>query len=692
MNFGAAQTTSLLLTIGAIKLPFIFGLLVFILKNHIDKQWIYRLSVIGAAACTAVNALNLTINAPYDIVSQSYIGNSVIKFDYAFYTDTLTKVVALIVSLVGLIVITVAGIYFKEKSYSLRFFSIIQVFITGMLGLVYSENILLAFIFWELMGITSFLLIAYDTHREPAIAAAKKAFFYTKFGDAFLLLAIILLYSKFEQHSIKSIIQIAQETITSPEVRAILVISGIFIGFAALIKSAQGVFMGWLLDAMEGPAPVSALLHAATMVAAGVILVGRFSPMWIELKVIEPLIFIAGIAACTAILAGLIAVYTDDLKRLLAASTISHLSLMYIGLAVSSLTGSWWLLGAHASFKAGLFLIVGIITVNLGISSLSKLRSSSILENDKWLIASLGIGGLVLSGLPIMSGFFAKESICGATLERIIDAFSEKSIAIGFEWSAIYLLILGSAFITAMYSARLFKLAKPQLLSIELSKYKITQIKNLPLNLIVIGLVISFVYALLKINIWFPSNITLWISFILGLSASITGFWIGSVLMPITHIEPTIIAKRYYFDIVINKIVMEPLYELASLCKSFDEKIIDRFVNMIGNLGVWISKQIAYFDEKLLDGVIRTIAYIYGFFTLLSNFLDRFIIDGLVKQFCETWSRIYKYIKLPQNGQIQAYLLAIMITVVSFALINLPKMIETVQKIMEIQRKATGGS
>ena len=348
--------------------------------------------------------------------------------------DGLTVVMLLIVTLVSLLVQVYSRAYMRGDTGYARYFASMSLFTASMLGLVMAGNLLLVYVFWELVGLCSYLLIGHWFQRPSAAAAAKKAFIVTRFGDFGFLLAILVLYTNTGTFDIQDLY--TKAALLSAPVLAWAAL-GVFAGAAG--KSAQFPLHVWLPDAMEGPTPVSALIHAATMVAAGVYLVARLFPIFhASPAAMETVALVGGFTAFFAATMGLV---MFDIKRVLAYSTISQLGYMMLALGVGGYVAGIFHLFNHALFKALLFLGSGSVSHATGGFDMAKmggLRRSMPVTFWTFLIASLS-----LAGIPPLSGFWSKDEILAHTLESP----SPIMPLLGF-------FALATVFLTAFYMTR----------------------------------------------------------------------------------------------------------------------------------------------------------------------------------------------------------------------------------------------
>ncbi len=358
--------------------------------------------------------------------------------------DPLTAVMLVMVAFVGLLIFIYSVGYMRHDENFTRFFCFLSLFAGAMLGLLIANSLLLLFMCWEIVGLTSYLLIGFWYQKPSAAAAAKKAFITTRIGDLGLLLGMVWLYGQtgtllFYDHGAGAIEHAAVSLLAAHTLR---------FGFAASTGIALLIFCGaagksgqlplhvWLPDAMEGPTPVSALIHAATMVAAGVYLVARVYPLMSASP--GALEVVAWIGALTAVFAALIAVAQDDIKRILAYSTISQLGYMMIGLGVGGVAVGIFHLLAHAFFKALLFLGAGSVIHGIDEQDIRKMGGLR-----KWMpitFATYAVGALALCGFPLFfSGFWSKDAILHAAYGWNVSRIPFYLGAIGALLTAFYM-------------------------------------------------------------------------------------------------------------------------------------------------------------------------------------------------------------------------------------------------------------
>tara|TARA_B110000438_G_scaffold255742_1_gene262753 strand:+ start:6107 stop:7900 length:1794 start_codon:yes stop_codon:yes gene_type:complete len=370
----------------------------------------------------------------------NWISIGEIDLNFSLMIDPLTAIMLVVVSGISFLVqIYSIGYMHGDKSFN-RYFSFMALFTGSMLGLVMSRNILQLFIFWELVGVSSYLLIGFWHERKSAAAAAKKAFIMTRLGDFGFLFSIIYLFNLNPDFlNIHILYEAIINNDISTKVATILSL-GFLIG--AIGKSAQFPLHSWLPDAMEGPTSVSALIHSATMVTAGVFLIARLFPLF---QISNLMTLIAIIGATTSFIAATMALTTTDIKRVLAYSTISQLGYMFMALGLGAYTAAVFHLFTHAFFKAGLFLSAGSVHHASGTFNMKYM--GGLKSKMKYTYYSMLICSFSLSGLFPLSGFWSKDEI-------ILSAFNHGG-SLGLICMIIGLLV---AFMTSFYMFRAISL------------------------------------------------------------------------------------------------------------------------------------------------------------------------------------------------------------------------------------------
>jgi NADH-quinone oxidoreductase subunit L len=357
----------------------------------------------------------------------------------AFLWDPLAALMTLVVTGVGaLIHVYSIGYMHGDPRYG-RFFTYLNLFIVSMLILVLADGFAVLFVGWELVGLSSYLLISFWFEKPSAAAAGKKAFIVNRVGDFGFLVALMLIFAQFGSLSYDTVFEGAHDVLTTGEATAITLL--LLVGAAG--KSAQLPLYVWLPDAMEGPTPVSALIHAATMVTAGVYMVARAGALY-ELAPVSAGV-VATVGAVTALYAATIAIGQRDIKRVLAYSTISQLGYMFLGVGAAAYVAGVFHLMTHAFFKALLFLGAGSV-----IHAMAN-------EQDMWKMgglrkvmpvthATMAVAWLAISGIPIFAGFWSKDEILATVFEK------------GGAWILLWVVGIVTAALTAFYMTRLMYL------------------------------------------------------------------------------------------------------------------------------------------------------------------------------------------------------------------------------------------
>jgi NADH-quinone oxidoreductase subunit L len=359
------------------------------------------------------------------------IGNSV-DINFGLLIDPLAAIMLMVVTIISLMVQIYSRGYMHNDPGYCRYYAFICLFTFAMLGLVMTDSLLLLFMCWELVGLCSYLLIGFWYHKPSAASAAKKAFLITRVGDLGFLAALLLLYANTGTFNILELHALA---IAGAIGGSILTWASLGLFMGAMGKSAQFPLHVWLPDAMEGPTPVSALIHAATMVAAGVFLIARMFPLFEAAP--HVLSIIAYIGGFTAIFAASMGLVMYDVKRVMAYSTISQLGYMMVGLATGGIWVGIFHLFNHAFFKALLFLGAG--SLSHATDSFDMRQMGGLKKYMPWTFATFIAASLSLSGIWPFSGFFSKEEILTSTLDK---------------QPAIFIILLLTAFMTAFYMFR----------------------------------------------------------------------------------------------------------------------------------------------------------------------------------------------------------------------------------------------
>ncbi|MFN2557183.1 MAG: NADH-quinone oxidoreductase subunit L [Nitriliruptorales bacterium] len=371
-------------------------------------------------------------------VTWSPLGDGVI-LELGMLIDGLTAMMFLLVTLVSLMVHIYSREYMGHEPRFTYFYSMLSLFTSAMLTLVIANNTVQALVGWELIGVCSYLLIGFYWEEKANQDAANKAFLTTKFADVGLIVGVIVLFSGVDTFNIVETVRLAADgEVAQPT----LVLASLFLFLGAMGKSGQFPLHVWLPDAMAGPTPVSALIHAATMVTAGVFLVARLYPVFAQSLAVMTVIAVVG--AVTLFLAGLVAMVQDDIKRVLAYSTVAQLGYMMAALGVGGYTAGIFHLFTHGFFKALLFLGAGSLIHAVHSNNMSDM--GGMRKHMPTTFATFIVGSVALAGLPLTAGYFSKDEILLAAL-----SWGGEVSPVG---TGVFTLALFASGITAFYMAR----------------------------------------------------------------------------------------------------------------------------------------------------------------------------------------------------------------------------------------------
>ncbi len=434
----------------AVLAPLYGFLLAFLFGKKIEDKGAQFVTCAGmaiAAFCSVVLFFDVVLeNDPRTILLASWISSGDFKADWAIRIDQLTVVMMCVINIVSACVHVYSIGYMAHDKHKARFMAYLSLFTFAMLMLVTSDNLLQLFFGWEGVGLASYLLIGFWNHKKTANSAAIKAFIVNRVGDFGLALGIMTIFAVFGTIHFDTIFQSAPLYVDTMfnflgfEVHALtLICLLLFVG--AVGKSAQLGLHTWLPDAMEGPTPVSALIHAATMVTAGVFLVARFSPVFEYAPIALMVVCVVG--ACTALVAATIGLTQFDIKRVIAYSTMSQLGYMFFALGVSAYPAAIFHLMTHAFFKALLFLGAGSV-IHAMSDEQDMRKMGGIWKEIPTTYIFMWIGSLALAGIPFFAGYYSKDMI-------LESAFADHTWFGDFA----YWMGVAAALMTAFYSWRL---------------------------------------------------------------------------------------------------------------------------------------------------------------------------------------------------------------------------------------------
>ncbi|MFC4303497.1 NADH-quinone oxidoreductase subunit L [Cohnella boryungensis] len=561
----------------------------FVIMTAMGKGWGKSGAWLGTAASFASFVFSLCLaferlsgNAPDFSKQIDWIQIGQLKLTAGFEVTNLSTMMLVVVTLVGFLVNLYSQGYMAKDERISTFFAYVALFTSSMLGLVLADNLLTFYIFWELVGVCSFLLVGFWYQKPEAKAAAKKAFIVTRIGDLGLLIAILLLFWYMPGHALDfTALHNVFDTQSGVISTGITTLIALLIFLGAVGKSGQFPLHVWLPDAMEGPTPISALIHAATMVAAGVFLVARTFDIFEASQVAMHTVAIIG--AFTAIFAATIGLAQNDIKRVLAYSTVSQLGYMMLALGVGSVGGAMFHLFTHAFFKALLFLGAGSVIHSVHTQDIRQMGGlGGKMKITAW---TFGIGALALSGIPPFSGFWSKDAILAAALEKQPLLFAVGVIA---------------AFFTALYMARLFFLVFAGKPKEERPAKESSAVMTIPLIVLAaLAIVAGFVDT--PFNGWFSSwmlggeaeHHASGLVMIVSAAAGLLGIYIGWLMFArgtirrdaISSRAPGLVSlleRKYYIDEFYHAVFVKPLHGLGKLLELFDHYVVDGVVRASG--------------------------------------------------------------------------------------------------------------
>jgi NADH-quinone oxidoreductase subunit L len=605
-----------------------------------------------------------------------HVGSATV--DLGWVLDPLAAIMIVMVSFVGLLIFIYSVGYMAHDENFTRFFCFLSLFAGAMLGVVISNSILLLFMCWELVGLTSYLLIGFWYQKPSAAAAAKKAFLTTRVGDIFFLLGIVWLFAGsgtllFYHYGAGNLEGLAVANLLAQH--AVFGLSaaggiGLLIFAGAAGKSGQLPLHVWLPDAMEGPTPVSALIHAATMVAAGVFLVARVYPLMAAGIPIAQggemagttcaLTVVTWIGAATAVFAALIAVAQDDIKRILAYSTVSQLGYMMAGLGLGGVAVGMFHLITHAFFKALLFLGAG--SVIHGCHEEQDIRHMGGLRVDMPLtFATYAAGMLALCGFPLFfSGFWSKDGI--------LEAAQHWEISKG----PLYLLVFG-ALLTAFYMTR-------QVSYVFLGYWRGHGTAHESPRVMTVPLAILAVFAVLLGFIGTPA----WPWFRAFLDdRSATFSWRGFAepglgLLMLTSSIIVLVGIGFGLKLYGNKSPKPDAPDALETSAPWlwtplrDRLYVDEFygVTFIA-FYAWWARMADWFDRRIWGGIVAAVAWLFRIWAKVNRFLDVNLVDGSFDKTCEELSSSGGMLARVQSGRVQSYLRILAVAAVGLAVILL---------------------
>ena len=541
----------------------------------------------------------------------------------AFILDDLSRLMLLVVSGVGSLIHIYSLGYMRDDEGKSRYFAALSLFMFAMLGIVLANNFVMMFIFWELVGFTSYVLIGHWFERDPAAEAAKKAFLTTRIGDFGFMIGILMVWMATGSVVFDDIVAHLSKITSNP---GYLTIAALLIFCGAVGKSAQFPLHVWLPDAMEGPTPVSALIHAATMVAAGVYLLVRVAFLIQASQ--TALLVIAWIGTITALLGALMATQQSDIKRILAYSTVSQLGLMMVSLGVGGVAAGIMHLLAHGFFKALLFLGAGSVIHGLhheqDIRKMGGLRRSMPIT-----FSTYAIGMMALSGVPFFfSGGWTKEEILHATSNWPRSHLPH------------YLMLIG-VILTALYMTRqiIYVFFGNRRAASE-NAHESPGVMTVPLIVLAVCAIL-FSVVLTPAWPWLESYLTghpahfdahlliqpmIVVSLALVGAGVSVGIWIyrrAGETDPLQHAQPALfrfLENKMWIDEIYERTVIALSAILARLSDWMDRHVWDGLVRGVGALGQFFGRVTTGADERVINaGVDESTIGAHGFGRVMSR-------------------------------------------------------------------------
>ncbi len=653
------------LAIAVVLLPFAAFLINFLLISKTSKVsgWISSLAILLSFILSAIVFFKVW-DKPHDIhVQQVWFAIGNVKVQIGLWLNNLSVLMLLLVPAVALPVHIYSIAYMAGDAKYTRYFTYLSFFCFAMLALVVMDNMLLMYAFWELVGFASYLLIGFWFTRDKAVQANKKAFIMNRIGDIALLVGILMLYAHYHTFDMVKLFAGDNALANAQGVdKAWLTIPGICFLCGAIAKSAQFPLHTWLPDAMEGPTSVSALIHAATMVAAGIFLLGRVYPAFNA----DVLTVIAVIGCFTAFMAATIALTQNDLKRILAYSTISQLGFMMLAMGVGAYSSALFHLATHAFFKCLLFLSAGVI-----IHEMQHLKQKHQLNIDPQNILYMGglrklmpvtfitcsIAALALIGLPLTSGYLSKDGI-------LIQAF-EWAEGKGWLYSIIPIGAMLTSLLTAFYVARLmFKVFFGESRLKEFNPDIVPEAHDgsLLYQIPMMMLAACCLFPLFSFNPFFYEQAWLFKGFIassylerMNLYHTVVPVAVNLLIVPVIYLAYATYIKRdahwfkqqgvlfrfsynqWYIDSFYNKVIVKLVLLLSNLTYWLDKNVIDGLIGILANIGILLGKIAAWVDEYVIDGILH-------------------VITGIVKQGGN-------FVRGFQTGRVQGYLVTMLLVI-----------------------------
>lgn len=540
------------------------------------------------------------------------VGN--VTLELGFFVNPLTRLMLVLVSFIALLVQLFSSEYMKTDENRFRYVGFLNFFVFSMLGVVLADGLLMMYFFWELVGLSSYLLIGFWYQKQEAVVAAKKAFLMNRIGDVGFLIGIFIVYFVFQSTRFEFINShlhlLHQQT-------GVISFVGLFLFCGCIGKSAQFPLHTWLPDAMEGPTPVSALIHAATMVAAGIFLLARIYPLFsgFDIAVIQ------GVGCFTMLMGAVYAIFQTDIKKTLAYSTVSQLGLMVMGAGADV---SVFHLLTHAFFKAALFLCAGSV-----IHALHHAKTNNNEHYDYQDTRLMGglkkflpittivyiLASLSLMGVPFFSGYLSKDAL-------ILNIFNQYNQQNNY-YLLLFILVLLGVGLTAFYMTRqFFTIFMGEFRNKQLVKTSIHE-ANWAIKLPLIILVALSTGVFFAINPFSDNSVWLW-DFLSGKESIHSNQ--HHLIVPVLSVFMTTLGivsgyflrnkNLYYtiptFDVLFDALFVKTTLWLAKFAQIIDSNWIDALVNLLASMQIHFSVLVAWFDSTVIDGLVQMLAHVSG--------------------------------------------------------------------------------
>ena len=604
-----------------------------LLRKSLSKSMI---GIIGSGAMLASFVVSLLVffdvknggGATVQLFNFIHVGSLVIPFE--FLVDPLSSLFLLIITGIGFLIHLYSTAYMHEEEpmHFGRYFAYLNLFVFSMLLLVLGGNYVVMFIGWEGVGLCSYLLIGFWFKNNNYNAAAKKAFIMNRIGDLGFLLAVFWLIVKLGTVSYASVFA-AVGQLSATDITIITTL--LFVG--AMGKSAQIPLYTWLPDAMAGPTPVSALIHAATMVTAGIYMIARSNILYTMAPATQTLVAIIGLS--TAIFAATIALKQNDIKKVLAYSTVSQLGYMFLGLGVGAYTGAVFHVMTHAFFKALLFLGAGSVIHAMhheqDITKMGGLKSKLPITHLTFLL-----GCIAIAGVPPFSGFFSKDEI-------LMAAYATNPI--------FYYVGMGGALLTAFYMFRLYSLTF--LGNFRGTAHQQEHLHESPIAMTLPLMVLAF-FAVVAGFIGIPE---LFVPNAHALEHFLAPVFAGS----------TSIAHAHHIEHATEWILMGTATTIILIVIVYAITKFKKYENADPNTGIAKVLENKWYIDELYDTVI--VKPLYWFASVLKNSVEKLVIDGAVNGVGKLVGYGSRQFRLLQSGQVGSYILMMVMALVLFIII-----------------------